>query len=289
MNRERAGIVYTTCFVSWQKSLGPLLTASGLAHLLPGPERAILIKPNLVEALPPPITTPVALVAALIAWLRKHTTARIIIGEGSGAMDYETDHAFAALGYTEMARNNGVELADLNREELVCLKNTDCLRWPEMHLPRIALDSFLISVPVLKAHSMAGVTLTMKNMMGLAPPAHYRSGRSWKKSAFHRQIQDAIADLNRYRTPDFTVLDATVGMAKAHLWGPLCDPPVTTLAAACDPVAIDAYGTTLLNKEWRKIGHISEVHNELGLAEPLQIIKGGNNPDRAGKNSAGFR
>ena len=272
MNRKQAGIVHTTRFVSWQESLKPLLSASGLADCLPGPTATILIKPNLVEALPPPITTPVPLVAALIVWLREHTPARIIIGEGSGAMDYETGHAFSALGYTEMARKHSVELVDLNHEELACLRNTDCRRWPEMHLPRIALDSFLISVPVLKAHTLAGVTLTMKNMMGLVPPAHYRSGRSWKKSAFHRQIQEAIADLNRYRAPDFTLLDATVGMAKAHLWGPICDPPVATLAAAFDPVAIDAYGATLLNIEWRKIGHIKAMHNKLGLAEPLRII-----------------
>jgi len=272
MNPQGAGIVHTACFVSWQESLAQLLTASNLAAHLPGPEGTILIKPNLVEALPPPITTPVALVAALVAWLREQTTARIIIGEGSGAMNYETGHAFAELGYTELARTTGVELADLNHEELVCLHNRDCLRWPEMHLPRIALDSFLISVPVLKAHTLAGVTLTLKNMMGLAPPAYYRSGRSWKKSAFHRQIQEAIADLNRYRTPDFSLLDATVGMPEAHLWGPSCDPPVRTLAAASDPVAIDAYGATLLNKEWREIGHIRSLHNELGLAEPLRVI-----------------
>lgn len=271
MNRTQAGIVHTVPFASWEESPGPLLTASGLADHLPGPGGTILIKPNLVEALPPPITTPVGLVAALIAWLREHTAARIVIGEGSGAMEYETGHAFTALGYTEMASRYGVELADLNTEELVCLHNANCRRWPEMYLPRIALDSFLISVPVLKAHSMAGVTLTLKNMMGLAPPAHYRSGRSWKKSAFHSRIQEAIADLNRYRTPDFTLLDATVGMAEAHLWGPVCDPPVTTLAVAFDPVAIDAYGATLLNREWRKIGHIRALHDELGLAEPLRI------------------
>ena len=277
-SRDQAGIVHTAPFVSWEESLGPLLAASGLADRLPGPERSILIKPNLVEALPPPITTPAPLVAALVAWLREHTAARIIIGEGSGAMDYETDHAFAALGYTALARKQGVDLADLNHEESVCLRNADCRRWQEMHLPRIALDSFLISVPVLKAHSLAGVTLTMKNMMGLAPPAHYRSGRSWKKSAFHRQIQAAIADLNRYRAPDFTLLDATVGMAKAHLWGPVCDPPVNILAAAFDPVAIDAYGATLLNRDWREIGHIRTLHNELGLAEPLRLILSASEP-----------
>jgi uncharacterized protein (DUF362 family) len=142
-----------------------------------------------------------------------------------------------------------------------------------MHLPHIAMESFLISVPVLKAHSLAGVTLTMKNMMGLAPPSHYQAGRSWKKSSFHQNVQEAVADLNRYRTPDFTVLDASVGMAQAHLWGPACDPPVRTLAAGYDPVAMDAYGTGLLNKKWQDIGHIKLVNGELGTAQPLDIIR----------------
>lgn len=75
-----------------------------------------------------------------------------------------------------------------------------------------------------------------------------------------------------YRAPDFTLLDATVGMAKAHLWGPVCDPPVGILAAAFDPVSIDAYGASLLNRGWREIGHICALHNELGLAEPLRIM-----------------
>ena len=141
-----------------------------------------------------------------------------------------------------------------------------------MHLPRIALECFLLSVPVLKAHSMAGVTLTMKNMMGLAPPSHYRKDNSWKKSAFHRQIQEAVADLNRYRAPDFTLLDATIGMAKSHLWGPSCNPPINRLAASYDPVSIDAYGTSLLQREWQDIGHIHMVDGELGQAAPLTIL-----------------
>ena len=136
----------------------------------------------------------------------------------------------------------------------------------------IAMECFLLSVPVLKAHSLAGVTLTMKNMMGLVPPSHYREGNSWKKSAFHNQIQKAVADLNRYRTPDFTLLDATIGMAQAHLWGPTCDPPVNRLSASFDPVSIDAHGTNLLKKDWRNINHIKMVDGELGQASPLDII-----------------
>ena len=71
-----------------------------------------------------------------------------------------------------------------------------------MHLPEIVFDTFLLSVPVLKAHTLAGITLTLKNMMGLPPPAHYQQRNGWKKSKFHHSIGLAIADLNRYRCPD---------------------------------------------------------------------------------------
>jgi len=264
--------VYTTEFQSWTQTLGPLLTAAGLADRIVNID-ILLIKPNLVEALPPPVTTPPDLVEVLIRELQTMTDARIVIGEGCGAKNYETRHCFEKLGYTALAEKLNIELVDLNKAELVHLHDEKCRRWPEMYLPRIALESFLISVPVLKAHTLASVTLTMKNMMGLAPPSRYRRGQSWKKSAFHYRIQNAIADLNRYRTPDFTLLDATVGMAKAHLRGPACEPPVNQLVAAYDPVAIDAYGTGLLRKRWQDIGHIKRVHNELGSAEPLNVVR----------------
>jgi uncharacterized protein (DUF362 family) len=233
----------------------------------------VLVKPNLVESLLPPITTPVALIEALVDYLQSHTTAKIIIGEGTGAMNYNTWHPFNELGYSELAKEKGVDLVDLNEAELIFLKKEECLRWPQMYLPKIVCDSFLLSVPVLKAHSLAGVTLTMKNMMGCVPPSHYRQGNSWKKSAFHNKIQESVADLNRYRKPDFTLLDATVGMPEAHLWGPSCDPPVNILAAGSDPVAMDAYGSGLLGIDWQCIGHIQQVHRELGCAHPLEIIK----------------
>ncbi|OGQ96092.1 MAG: hypothetical protein A2521_13375 [Deltaproteobacteria bacterium RIFOXYD12_FULL_57_12] len=264
--------VFTCRSVSWQQSLPALLEATGLRDRLLSAPR-ILIKPNLVEALVPPITTPVALIAALVDYVRgcAPTTAEIIVGEGSGARAYDTQHCFQALGYEEMAAGKNISLVDLNLEPLVRKSQKNCHRWPVMHLPRLVFESFLISVPVLKAHTLAEVTLTMKNMMGLAPPAHFQKGGHWKKAAFHDRIQEAIFDLNRYRTPDFTVLDATVGMPEAHLWGPTCNPPVNRLAAGFDPVAMDAYGAMLLKRDWRRIEHIRLAHGCLGLAEPLVL------------------
>ncbi len=268
---EKTGKVYTTSFTSWQTSLPSLLDKAGLIEQIPI-DQTILIKPNLVKNLQPPVTTPVALVAALIDYLQQRIENTIIIGEGSGALDYETWYPFEQLGYTDLAAEKGIELVDLNEQSCIKRKLDQCKRWPELFLPEIAYDCYLISVPVLKVHTLARVTLTMKNMMGLVPPAHYRQGNSWKKSAFHNNVQDAVADLNRYRSPDFTLLDATVGMTESHLWGRTCEPPVNKLVAGFDPVAIDSYGAGLLGKNWQDIGHIRSVHQELGLAEPLNEI-----------------
>lgn len=274
LNEYKEGKVYVCRFNSdWNKSVFSLMDASGVEAVLKR-QKKILIKPNLVEALKPPITTPVELVAAIVDYIQKKTPeADIIIGEGTGAADYDTQHCFDELGYTKLAKDKKIKLADLNKEPLVKLTNPKFSRWPELYLPKIIFDCFLISVPVLKAHSLADVTFTMKNMMGAAPPSHYQKGGHWKKSAFHERMQESILDLNRYRTPDFTILDATVGMKEAHLWGPTCDPHPNIIAASFDPVAIDAYGAGILKKDWQKIGHIKMAHKELGIAEPLNIVE----------------
>lgn len=268
---DQQSTVFTTRFRSWQESVPELLEAAGLPERLASAQRVIL-KPNLVEPRKPPITTPVELVEVLAGYLHaSFPDLEIIIGEGCGSSSLNTWQIFAALGYSRLADMPNVTLMDLNEAPLVSLKDSRCKRWPQMHLPQIVFESFLISLPVLKAHSLAGVTLTMKNMMGLAPPIHFQQGRAWKKAAFHRGIQEAVFDLNRYRTPDFSLLDATVGMQEAHLWGPTCDPAPNRLAACHDPVAIDSYGCGLLSIKWQNIGHIAMAHGVLGSADPLTV------------------
>jgi len=248
------------------EGLERLCDRAGLVEKI-GKSPTVVIKPNLVEALEPPVTTPVDLVEALVVYLQKRLCGRkIVVAEGCGARDYDTDHVFAHLGYTDMARRTGVELVDLNHEDLVELRHPECQRWPEMFLPRLVMDAFLVSVPVLKVHTLAGVTLSMKNMMGCAPPAHFQQGGHWKKAAFHDRVQEAVFDLNRYRCPDFVVLDAREGMCEAHLWGAKCEPPPRILAAGADPVAIDAFGCELLGVNWRDIRHIAMADGVLGRA-----------------------
>ena len=256
----------------WTSSMRRLLDAAGFAAVLQSLSKPILIKPNLVTTDAPPITTPVSLVEAIVDFIRSsRPETEIIIGEGCGSLDYETAEPFKRLGYVDLAERKSLALVDLNHAPLTTLSDPRCLRFPTFHMPKIVLESYVVSVPVLKAHSFSEVTLTMKTMLGVAPPRHYNAG-GWQKSAFHTRIHEAILDLNRYRTPDFTVLDATIGMKDAHLWGAVCSPPPNQIVAGFDPVAIDAYGATLLKRDWRRVDHIRLADGVLGFGDPERIM-----------------
>ena len=244
-------------FVSYRESIPKAFDAIGAAAVLEQ-QTAVLIKPNLVNASPFPITTAPQCVEAIIEYVRSCSRAVIVIGEGCGDADLETPEVFDRLGYRDLAKRHHVELVDLNRAPLEKLENGDCPAFPQMYLPKIAISHFLLSVPVLKAHSFSEITGTLKNMIGLAPPKYY-SGRygTWKKAVFHNRMHQSIVDLNRYRTPDLSLMDATVGMPDFHLGGAHCDPPLGKLIAGFDPVEVDRRGAELLGLEWSAIAHLN--------------------------------
>lgn len=218
----------------------------------------ILLKPNLVNASPFPITTHPDFVRAVIDTVRAATDAPITIAEGCGSASQDTDEIFATLGYDELAADMNVDLLDLNHAPLKHKENPDCTVWPEMWLPEVAFTHCIVSLPVLKAHSLATITGTLKNMMGFPPPSHYQGG-GWKKDAFHSRMHGSIRDLNRYVTPHFTVMDASVGLSQYHLGGPECSPPIGKIIAGRDALEIDRAGAGLLNIDWQQVGHLRQA------------------------------
>ena len=73
----------------------------------------------------------------------------------------------------------------------------------------------LISVAKMKCHYNAGVTLSMKNLVGLAPMDYYlRPGTKGSRTGFHgedgradRRLPKVILDLNRARPVQFSLID----------------------------------------------------------------------------------
>lgn len=244
-------------FASYARSVPEALDALGAAKVL-ARQKQVLVKPNLVGAYPPPVTTPAAFTEAVVRYVREHSDAEIIIAEGVGDSSRETSVVFKALGYTDLASRLGLELVDLNTAELTVSKRPEAAVLPEMLLPRIVFESFVISVPVLKAHLFCKLTGTLKNMMGLLPPEHYGGGGGWKKSSFHDRLDAKIRDLIRHRAPDLSVMDASMGLPRSHLSGPCCDPPVNKILAGFDPFALDREAAGLLGLDWRSVGHLRE-------------------------------
>ncbi|MEW6078725.1 MAG: DUF362 domain-containing protein [Thermodesulfobacteriota bacterium] len=98
-----------------------------------------------------------------------------------------------------------------------------------------------INVPVAKHHGLSGLTLGMKNIMGVI------GGR---RGQIHHDIGRNLADLNTVIRPSLTVVDATrLLLRSGPQGGKIEDVSIrNTVLASTDPVAADAYATTLFGQ-----------------------------------------
>ncbi len=246
----------TVDFKTYTDSVKKVLDSIKADKILANQSR-ILLKPNLVNDSPPPVTTPVEFCESVLQYVQACSSAKIIIAEGCGDQHLETDEIFKKLGYNNLSKKYDVTLMDLNTAPLEKLENKKCPVFPNMYLPKIAFTHYIISLPVLKAHSLSDITGALKNMMGFAPPEHY-SGKYgiWKKATFHNNMHQSIIDLNTHRCPDLSIMDASVGLAEYHLGGRLCDPPVGKLIAGFNSVELDRTAAGLLGFNWKDIPHL---------------------------------
>ncbi len=254
---ETANVEFTTYPESIKKALDLIKACETLEK-----QTAILIKPNLLGPQPFPVTTSIECCDAVLDYVRSCAPdAEIVVGDGCGDPKMDTHEVFLELGYADWAVEKGIHLIDLNDAPLEWREDPSCEMFPEISLPEIAFSHYIVSVPVLKAHTLCAMTGAMKNMMGFAPPRHYSGGRKgcWKKAVFHENLDQAIIDLNHYRNADLTVMDASVGLSQSHLGGPECDPPIGKILAGFDPLALDRQAARLLGLDWQNIGHLSDA------------------------------
>ena len=218
------------------------------------PRKPVIIKPNLVNPSSPPTTTDVRVVKGIISALREHDIDDITVAEGPGTGD--TLENFNQLGFTRL----GVKLVDLDRESTVTLPVKNHRVWDKISIPEFLIDKFIISVPVLKEHSMCGVTISLKNMVGILPAKEYSGYWTYKKSEIHRYNTDGcIADIINIVKPDWAIVDATIGMKGSHLSGTPCDPPINLVYGSSDTLEADRFGCDLLGRDWQDIRYLKFI------------------------------
>ena len=217
-------------------------------------EKRVVIKPNLVNSSPPPTTTPVDIVETLAKYYYE-MGYDVFIAEGSGWC--ETFEAYKRLGYLRLQRY--AELVDLNEDEFEVVRNENALFLKEFEFPLTLKNAYVISVPVLKEHSITGVTLSLKNMLGATIG---EKARVAKKGRFHKSLNESIVDVNTYIKPKMAVIDGRV----AGIGGELFSKPkvMNLIIISNDLVAADAIGARYLSKNPFSIRHIKLAH-EIGL------------------------
>ncbi len=254
-------------FSDYQSSITEVLDLIGAGEKLPR-EGLIIIKPNLTNSSPPPVTTNFKAVEAVYNYCKAHTKAKIAVGEGCGFGS--TPDVYAALGYTDLAQKHGIELIEFNEADTVTVQNKNALQLKYFHMPIIARNAFIISLPVLKDHSFTKTTIAMKNMFGIAPGRFYAGG--WNKSKLHNPSTDkSVVDICTYKKPDLSIVDASVALKGTHLSGK--HKKLDLILAGFDPVAVDTIGSELLGHNPKNIEYLTLANGLLGTMDNIEIIQ----------------
>ncbi len=137
------------------------------------------------------------------------------------------------------------------------IKGEKLKEWP-IYKDAVEVDK-IINVPIAKHHTLAGHTLSMKNLMGII---------GGSRNLLHQKIDVNIVDLAAFFKPALTVLDAVrVLTANGPQGGNLKDVKMMNMvAASVDQVAIDAFGATLFDKTAEDLPHIQNAYAR-GLGE----------------------
>ncbi len=170
----------------------------GISKVTTGKER-ILLKPNLVNTSPKDTTNPRVIEA--LAKLMKNAGKEVCIGEAGAAsvrnidsslkgyvcrtkntevLQAIQDDIFKGTGYDDLSKRIGVPLVNLHVGEMVKMKISDNFVFKDIYFHKAMSDADLIcSVPMMKTHALATVTLALKNIgIGGFPGMMYGTVRS---------------------------------------------------------------------------------------------------------------
>lgn len=231
--------------------------------------KSVLLKPNLVEYIDGvEVNTNPILVGATAEAFRNLGARSVVIAEGPGHQR-DTYLVLAESGLEAQLRRQKLSFVDLNRDELVKVATrANFTGLDHLWLPRTVLESdFVVSMPKVKTHHWAGLTLSMKNMFGIVPGTKY----GWPKNVLHwKGIHRSILDICATAPIQFVVADGVVAMEGN---GPLhgTHRHLGKIVLANDPVAADFVCAQLMGLNPSLVWHLDRASHFLGNGAPGRI------------------
>lgn len=198
----------------------------------------VLVKPNYNTADPPPASTDLEFLEAVIKLIYQAGAKSVIVGESS-TYSLNTRDVLEETGVIELCKKLKAKVYVFEERdwESKQLKQTRYLK--KVTVPKI-LDKAdkVVILPCLKTHAYARFTISLKLAVGLM--------KTRQRMPLHfRKLEEKIAELNTVYQPDLIIVDGrkafvTKGPAKGRLEEP------GVILAGTDRVAVDVEGLKIL-------------------------------------------
>ena len=206
---------------------------------------SVLIKPNLNTGDPPPASTNPEVVYEVIRMVKEKKPSRIVVGDKSSVWS-DTLSCMKQNGLYDVIKQTGSEVFPFDEDKWISVRPADAVTWKNgFKIPKIIKEvDHIISIPVLKTHSIATFSMAIKNWVGIISPKDRTIGLhlfNQKEPTFGNMI----AEIHLARKPSFIVTDCTKAFVEeGPSKGKVAEPNI--VYATSDIVANDIVGLSLL-------------------------------------------
>lgn len=194
----------------------------------------VLLKPNLIRAVPLACTHPLVIKGAATWLLDRGVHVTVADSPGFGT----AKGVARAIGLEDALRPLGLEICEMDNPVPIAVGEKRN-RVPKWGVSRLALESdALLSLPKVKAHGMMRLSLAVKNLFGTVRGLR----KAWAHTLEGENVvafAACILELYRALPPSAALLDGVTAM---HVTGPVRGKPypLGLLAASPDAMAADS-------------------------------------------------
>ena len=185
-------------------------------------------------------------------------------------------------GLADVLYEDRIPFVDLNTSAVVRTKNAGkTSKLKELYFPNDLFDAdIVVSMPKMKTHHWAGVTLSMKNLFGVMPGIVY----GWPKNVLHwAGLQECIFDITATLKPHLAIVDGIVGMEGD---GPIMGTPIQSnvIVIGNNLPAVDATCARIMGIDPEKIGYLKYSSGRIGAINGSNIEQRGENIQSVRRN-----